>query len=186
MFDKGFAGIDRRAKPPYKRLSLSPGRRPYDRILAADLALDTQRRTMVDRQIRTFDVTEHALIARFLDVPREKFLPKALAPFAYSDMTLKIPGEGKDEPRVMLSPAVLARLIQAAAVLPGEKVLDVAAATGYSSAILAGLAAEVVSLNRAKRAPASSTPISPRSASPMPAPSLARSPAAFRPKGLSM
>ena len=29
-------------------------------------------------------------------------------------MTLKVPGEGKDEPRVTLSPAVLARLIQAA------------------------------------------------------------------------
>ncbi|MGA3303893.1 MAG: protein-L-isoaspartate O-methyltransferase [Methylovirgula sp.] len=114
--------------------------------LAADREFEIQRRTMVDRQIRTFDVTEHAVIARFLDVPREKFLPKSLLPLVYSDMTLKIPGEGKDEPRVMLSPATLARLLQAAAVQPGERVLDVAAATGYSSAILAGLAAEVVSL----------------------------------------
>ncbi len=114
--------------------------------LAADPASEIERRTMVDRQIRPFDVTEHVVIARFLEVPREKFLPKALAPFAYSDMTLKIPGEGKDEPRAMLSPAALARIVQAADVQPGEKVLDVAAATGYSSAILAGLAAEVVSL----------------------------------------
>lgn len=113
---------------------------------AADSEFEIQRRTMVDRQIRTFDVTEHAVIARFLDVPREKFLPKSLAPLAYSDMSLKIAGEGKDEPRIMLSPATLARLIQAAAVQPDEKVLDVAAATGYSSAILAGLAKTVVSL----------------------------------------
>jgi protein-L-isoaspartate(D-aspartate) O-methyltransferase len=114
--------------------------------LAADREFEIQRRTMVDRQIRTFDVTDHAVIARFLEVPREKFLPKSLVPFAYSDMTLKIPGEGKDEPRVMLSPASLARLLQAAAVQPGDKVLDVAAGTGYSSAILAGLAERVVSL----------------------------------------
>lgn len=114
--------------------------------LAAEREFEIQRRTMVDRQIRTFDVTEHSVIARFLDVPREKFLPSSLVSLAYSDMTLKIPGEGKDEPRVMLSPATLARLFQAAAVQPDEKVLDVAAATGYSTAILAGLAAEVVAL----------------------------------------
>ncbi|HEY1736215.1 MAG TPA: protein-L-isoaspartate O-methyltransferase [Methylovirgula sp.] len=114
--------------------------------LAADPAFESQRRTMVDRQIRPFDVTEHVVIARFVEVPREIFLPKTLVPFAYSDMALKIPREGRDEPRTMLSPAVLARLIQAAAIKPSDTVLDVAAATGYSTAILSGLAARVTAL----------------------------------------
>lgn len=105
------------------------------------------RRTMVDCQIRTFDVTDRAVIGRFLDVPREKFLPADLVPFAYSDSALKLPAAGPNEAaRQLLPPAVLARLIQAAAIRPTDKVLDVAGATGYSAAILAGLAAEVVAL----------------------------------------
>ncbi len=105
------------------------------------------RRTMVDRQIRTFDVTDHAVIAQFLEVPREKFLPAELAPFAYSDMALKLAPAGREsEARLLLPPAVLARLIQAAAVKPSDKVLDIASATGYSTAIVAGIAQEVVAL----------------------------------------
>jgi protein-L-isoaspartate(D-aspartate) O-methyltransferase len=106
-----------------------------------------QRRTMVDCQIRTVDVTDHAVITQFLAVPRDKFLPPELAPFAYSDMALKLPPMGSlAAGRELLPPAVLARLIQAAAVNPTDKVLDIASATGYSSAIFAGLAQEVVAL----------------------------------------
>jgi protein-L-isoaspartate(D-aspartate) O-methyltransferase len=102
------------------------------------------RRTMVDCQIRTFDVTDQALLARMLDVPREDFLPPQLAPLAYSDTSLQVKsGSGQ---RNLLPPLVLARLIQGASVGPTDKVLDVGAATGYSSALLAGLAGRVVAL----------------------------------------
>lgn len=104
------------------------------------------RSTMVDCQIRTFDVTDHAVIARFLEVPRETFLPAELAPFAYSDMPLKLPRGTAESPVHLLPPAILARLIQAADVRPMDKVLDIASGTGYSAAILAGLAGEVVAL----------------------------------------
>jgi len=114
-------------------------------VVSPDEAL--QRRTMVDCQIRTFDVTDHAVIARFLEVPREKFLPAELAPVAYSDMALKLPAPGPGgEARVLLPPAVLGKLVQAAGVKPTDKVLDVASGNGYSTAIFAGLAAEVVAL----------------------------------------
>lgn len=106
------------------------------------------RRTMVDCQIRTFDVTDHAVIARFLEVPREKFVPIELRELAYSDIALKIraakPG---GEARVLLPPMILARLVQGADVKPEDKVLDIASGTGYSTAILAELAKEVVTLN---------------------------------------
>lgn len=105
------------------------------------------RRTMVDSQIRAFDVTDHAVIARFLEIPREKFLPAELALFAYSDMALRLPPlPGETEAPVLLEPAILARLIQAATVKPSDRVLDIASATGYSTAIFAGLAKEVVAL----------------------------------------
>ncbi len=105
------------------------------------------RRTMVDCQIRTFGVTEHAVIARFLEVPREDFVPPQLKALAYSDLALKIgtaePGGGS---RRLLAPMVLARLAQEAEVKVADKVLDIACGTGYSTAILAGLAKEVTAL----------------------------------------
>lgn len=105
------------------------------------------RRTMVDCQIRTFGVTDHAVIARFLEVPREKFVPAQLSALAYSDLNLKITtAESGGEPRRLLAPMVLARLMQEAEVNSGDKVLDIAAGTGYSTAILAGLAKDVTAL----------------------------------------
>lgn len=105
-----------------------------------------QRRTMVDCQIRTFDVTDSVVIDRFLDVPRERFVPESLRELAYSDVGLTIPAPLGGEPRYLLPPLILARLIQGARVKPTDRVLDIAGGTGYSAAILAGLAGEVLAL----------------------------------------
>lgn len=106
-----------------------------------------ERRAMVDCQIRTFDVTDQQLLARMLEVPREHFLPVELAPLAYSDFGLQLkPAGPRLERRTLLAPLVLARLIQGAGVTSTSAVLDVGAATGYTSALLAGLAGRVVAL----------------------------------------
>jgi len=108
------------------------------------------RRTMVDCQIRTFDVTDPGVIARFLDIPREIFLPAKWRGLAYSDKALEIgPAYAGTPLRQLLPPLVLARLLQGATIKSGDKILDVAAATGYSTALLAGLAAEVTVLESA-------------------------------------
>jgi protein-L-isoaspartate(D-aspartate) O-methyltransferase len=101
----------------------------------------TARRFMVDGQIRTADVTDAALLDAMLTVPREQFLPTSLAPLAYLDADIPI-GKG----RALLRPMVLAKLIQAARIGPGERVLDIGCATGYSTAILARLGASVIGL----------------------------------------
>lgn len=101
------------------------------------------RRIMVDCQVRTADVTDPELIAAMLEVPRELFVPKALADRAYLDSDLTI-GEG----RVLLKPMVLAKLIQAGQIGPTDRVLDAGCGTGYSSAILARLAGSVVALEQ--------------------------------------
>ncbi len=102
------------------------------------------RRTMVDRQLRPFDVTDVPLLERFLDVPRELFLPEAQATLAYSDLAVAVKGAGGRK-RSLLPPLVLARMLQGADVRPGERVLDIGGA-GYSAALLSGLAGEVVAL----------------------------------------
>lgn len=101
----------------------------------------TARRLMVDGQVRTADVTDAALLDAMLTVPREQFLPRALAPLAYVDTDIQV-GNG----RALLRPMVLAKLLQAARIRAGERVLDIGCATGYSAAILARLGASVVAL----------------------------------------
>jgi len=118
---------------------------PQQAYLSPDSAV--LRRTMVDCQIRTFDVTDQLVLARFLAVPRELFLPAELNDIAYSDMALRIVTE--DVQRQLLPPLVLARMLQEAVIKSTDKVLDIGSSTGYSSALLAGLAASVVSLENA-------------------------------------
>src|SRR5580700_8773418 len=101
----------------------------------------TARRMMVDGQVRTADVTDLDLIAAMAALPRERFVPPALAEQAYRDGDIAI-GDG----RVLLKPMVLAKLIQAARVRSSDHVLDVGCGTGYSSAVLARLAGSVVGL----------------------------------------
>jgi protein-L-isoaspartate(D-aspartate) O-methyltransferase len=99
------------------------------------------RRMMVDGQIRTADITNLELLAAMQAVPRELFVPPALAAQAYNDGEIRL-GNG----RVLLRPMTLAKLIQAANVRPGDHVLDVGCGTGYSSAVLSHLGASVVAL----------------------------------------
>lgn len=103
----------------------------------------TARRNMVDGQVRTADVTNLDLIAAMLAVPRERFVPPSLVELAYLDSDLPI-GQG----RALLKPMVLAKLIQAAQPREGDRVLDVACATGYASAVLARLCGSVVGLEQ--------------------------------------
>ena len=103
----------------------------------ADFAI--QRKTMVDNQIRTVDVTDHAVLDAFSAVGREAFVPAARQTLAYIDQHVQVaPG------RFLMQPAPLARLIQLAAPQPGEKVLIVGGNTGYSAAVVAALDASVV------------------------------------------
>ena len=99
------------------------------------------RRHMVDGQIRTADVTNPNLIAAMQTVPRELFVPPAMAAQAYRDGDVSL-GQG----RALLRPIVLGKLIQGADVRPGDQVLNIGCGTGYSAAILVQMGAAVVAL----------------------------------------
>ena len=102
------------------------------------------RRMMVDCQVRTSDVTDQQIIAAMLDLPRERFVPERNASLAYLDLDVAV--TSGTPARRLLKPMVLAKLVQAAEIGPQDRVLDVACATGYSTALLARLARNVVAL----------------------------------------
>ncbi len=99
------------------------------------------RWTMVENQLRPSRIDDPRVLAAMRDVPRERFVPKALRGVAYADEDLPLPDGG-----YLIEPLALARLIQAAAIGPQEVVLVVGDATGYVGAVLARLAATVILL----------------------------------------
>lgn len=104
------------------------------------------RRTMVERQIMTADVTDRAILDAIGDIPRELFAPPELRSIAYSDADLPIGQTAGGQGRYLIEPAILARLAQLASIEPGDIVLDIGCGTGYSSAVLARLANSVVAV----------------------------------------
>lgn len=105
----------------------------------------TARRHMVDGQVRTADVTDLRILDAMLEIPRERFVPPASADIAYLDLDLPA---GKSGSRRLLKPMVLGKLIHAAELSSGDRVLDVGCATGYGAAVLARVAGQVVALEQ--------------------------------------
>ena len=101
------------------------------------------RRLMVDCQLRTFDVNDVPVLDAFEAIARERFVPAGREDFAYIDQTLRLGPEG----RAVAAPMLLARLIQALAIQPGDKALDVGTGYGYGAAILNHLGAKVTALD---------------------------------------
>ena len=99
------------------------------------------RHNMVESQLRTNKVTDHRLLDAFEELPREAFVPADLRGVAYVDEDIALAPE-----RYLMEPMVLARLLQAAAVDPGDMVLEIGCGTGYAAALLARMAATVVAL----------------------------------------
>jgi protein-L-isoaspartate(D-aspartate) O-methyltransferase len=105
----------------------------------------TARRMMVDSQLRPNGITNPDIVDAVLEVARERFVPPDKAALAYADRDLELTEKGA-RARYLLKPMVMGKLIQAAEATASDHVLDIAGGTGYSSAVLARLAASVVAL----------------------------------------
>ena len=104
------------------------------------------RRMMVDNQLRTYDVTSQSLLSAMDEVPREKFVPAAERALSYTDRCIPLAEPGESHGRELMTPMSFARLVQAARIERGERVLVVAAGTGYGAAVAARLGGHVVAL----------------------------------------
>lgn len=96
---------------------------------------------MVDGQVRPNKVVDPRIIRAMRRLPRERFVPPALASLAYADEDVPLPGG-----RALVEPMVIARLVQLLRVVDGETALVVAAGSGYGAALLAACGAHVTAL----------------------------------------
>jgi protein-L-isoaspartate(D-aspartate) O-methyltransferase len=104
---------------------------------------ESARFNMVEAQIRSSNVTDPRILAAMNAVAREKFVPSAARALAYADVPVAV-AQG----RYLLDPRSFAKLLQLADIKATDRVLDVGCGTGYSAAVLARLAGEVIALEQ--------------------------------------
>lgn len=102
---------------------------------------DLAHANMVNQQLRPNEVADARVLAAMSNIPREKFLDPALQGLAYADVQLPI-GCGQ----TLLPPMVEGRMLQALALQPDETVLEIGTGSGYFTALLARLAAQVITV----------------------------------------
>jgi len=103
--------------------------------------LEQARYFMVEQQIRPWDVLDPKILDLLMETPRHKFVPKNYENLAYTDIELPISETSK-----MMAPKVEAKLLQALAIQPNEKVLEIGTGSGFVTALMAQLAKEVTTI----------------------------------------
>jgi protein-L-isoaspartate(D-aspartate) O-methyltransferase len=102
-----------------------------------------ERRRMVEEQIRSRGIRNERVLAVMEKVPRHLFVPENLRPAAYEDRPLPI-GEGQ----TISQPYIVALMTDLLDPRAGDRILEIGAGSGYQAAILAGLASEVITIER--------------------------------------
>lgn len=97
---------------------------------------------MVER-LREGGVRDLAVLHAFDAVPRHAFVPEAMQHRAYEDVPLPI-GEGQ----TISSPSIHAISLELAEIREGDRVLEVGTGSGFQTALLAELGADVYSIER--------------------------------------
>jgi protein-L-isoaspartate(D-aspartate) O-methyltransferase len=107
------------------------------------LDLSPARDHMVDIQIARRGVRDRHVLEAMRRVPREMFVEPGFEEFAYEDGPLPI-----GESQTISQPYIVALMIEAAEVKPGERVLEIGAGSGYAAAVLGQIAGEVHAVER--------------------------------------
>ncbi len=101
------------------------------------------RQFMVESQLRARGIADERVLQAMRRVPRHEFVPDPYREHAYEDGPLPI-GHGQ----TISQPYVVAVMLQFLQIKPSDEILEVGTGSGYVSALLADLAAEVFSIER--------------------------------------
>ncbi len=115
---------------------------PHDKPDAAD-RFATLRQQMVETQLAARGIASSKVLDAMGRVPRERFVPDALRDRAYEDGALPIDCE-----QTISQPYIVALMTDALELTGTEKVLEIGTGSGYQAAVLAEIAAQVVTVER--------------------------------------
>ncbi len=101
------------------------------------------RQLMIDSQLRARGISDPRVLEAMLHVPRDKFVSEPYRAQAYEDHPLPI-GDGQ----TISQPYIVARMLESLQLTPTDRVLEVGTGSGYATALLAELSAEVFSIER--------------------------------------
>src|ERR1700677_4498743 len=103
----------------------------------------TTRQQMVDSQLRARGISDSRVLDAMMRVPREAFIPEPYRHEAYEDHPLPI-----GDNQTISQPYVVAVMLEYLHLTPTDIVLEVGTGSGYVTALLAELAAQVFSIER--------------------------------------
>jgi len=98
---------------------------------------------MVEHHLRRRGIRDERVLQAFLRIKREEFLPEEWKRAAYADHPLPI-GEGQ----TISQPYIVALMTEALDLSGGEEVLEIGTGSGYQTAILAELGAQIWTIER--------------------------------------
>ena len=101
------------------------------------------RQQMVRQQVVGRGITSRHVLAAMREVPRHEFVASRFAGFAYDDSPLPIEAD-----QTISQPYIVALMIEAAEVGPGDRVLEIGAGSGYAAAIIGRIAGQVIAIER--------------------------------------
>jgi protein-L-isoaspartate(D-aspartate) O-methyltransferase len=104
---------------------------------------ESRRRQMVDLELKARGIRDERVLQALGLVPRHLFLPEALRDYAYEDHPVGIGGK-----QTISQPYMVATMTEALELRGGEKVLEIGTGSGYQTAILLGLGADVYTVER--------------------------------------
>ncbi len=102
-----------------------------------------QRAEMIEKQLRRRGITDAALLAAMMAVPRHEFVPDELRSHAYDDAPLPIGGG-----QTISQPYIVAAMTAVLELRPSDRVLEIGTGCGYQAAVLSLLAKEVFTIER--------------------------------------
>lgn len=105
--------------------------------------LAQKRFDMVEKQIKARGIKNPLVLEALKKVPRHKCIPPSLLEAAYEDTPLPI-----SHGQTISQPYIVAVMVEAAEIKPGDVVLEIGTGSGYAAAVVAEIAKQVYTVER--------------------------------------